>query len=87
MNCKFRIALVRFQETTMNELLQRLLDAATEAGGKVTYPQFFETLSYQEQQLMPKVIKLGKQNSTLKSYLVWDADNKENIHYLERVTP
>jgi hypothetical protein len=48
--------------------------------------QFLETLSYQEQQLMPRVIRLGKSKGTLKSYLEWDAENKRNIHILEAVS-
>lgn len=69
----------------MDALLQRLLDAAQASGGKTTYPAFIENLSFQEQQLMPRVIKLGKQNGTLKSYLVWDETTKSNTHILERV--
>lgn len=71
----------------MNELLQKLLDAANANGGKILYPTFIANLSYQEQQLMPRVIKLGKQDGKLKSYLVWNADTKSNDHVLERIAP
>jgi len=70
----------------MNELLQKLLDAASSAGGKTTYPEFFATLNDEEKRLIPRVIKLGKANGVLKSYLVWDADTKSNKHILERVS-
>jgi hypothetical protein len=71
----------------VNELLEKLQLAMQEAGGKVTYPAFHATLSYQEQQLLPRVIRLGKQNGVLKQYVVWDAEAKDNTHYLEAVTP
>lgn len=70
----------------MNELLQKLQDAITAGNGKVVYSAFFDKLSYQEQQLLPRVIKLGKQNKVLSQRLEWDAENKENRHYLEVYT-
>ena len=71
----------------MEAVLEKLLAAAAAAGGKVNYPDFIESLTYQEQQLMPRVIRLGKANGTLKSYLVFDKESKSNVHILERVTP
>lgn len=67
----------------MNELLEKLNTAISNGGGRVIYKDFFDTLSYQEQQLMPRVIKLGKQNKVIQQRLEWDAEAKENRHYLE----
>jgi hypothetical protein len=69
----------------MNELIQKLLDAATSAGGKTTYPEFYATLTDAEKRLIPRAIKQAKANGTLKSYITWDEVNKTNIHHLERV--
>lgn len=70
----------------MNELLAKLLESAKNAGGTTTYPEFLASISYEERQLLPRAIKLGKANGTLKSYLVWDEENKANKHILEAVT-
>jgi hypothetical protein len=67
----------------MDELLAKLNTAIQNGGGRVIYQAFFDTLSYQEQRLLPRAIKLGKQNKVLSQRLVWDAEAKENIHYLE----
>lgn len=69
----------------MNELLQKIIDAANSAGGITTYPEFYATLTDAEKKLLPRAIKLGKAQGTLKSYLTWDEVNKTNIHNLERV--
>lgn len=71
----------------MDALLQKILDAAAAAGGKVTYPVFLETVDYKEQSILPRAIKLGKANGTLFSYLEWDAENKTNIHWLSTTSP
>lgn len=70
----------------MNELLAKLIQTAKDAGGTTTYPEFLASISYEERQFLPRAIKLGKANGTLKSYLVWDAEKKENTHILEAVT-
>ena len=83
---KFIIAYTRLKGSTVNELLQKLIDAAKANGGKTTYPEFLASISYEERQYLPRAIKLGKANGTLKSYLVWDAEAKANTHILEAVT-
>lgn len=71
----------------MNELLEKLETAISNGGGRVVYADFYNGLSYQEQQLLPRVIKLGKRDGRLKQRLEWDDVAKENRHYLEAVTP
>lgn len=71
----------------MDSLLQKILDAAAAAGGKITYPEFLKTVDYKEQSILPRTIKLGKSKGTLFSYIEYDAANKSNIHWLSTTSP
>jgi hypothetical protein len=71
----------------VDALLQKILDAATEKGGKITYPDFLTLIDYQERQLMPRTIRYGKSKKTLFSYLEYDTENKVNIHWLSTTAP
>lgn len=71
----------------MDALLQKILDAAAAAGGKVTYPEFLKTVDYKEQQLLPRTIKYGKSKGTLFSYLEFDSEAKTNTHWLSTTPP
>jgi len=71
----------------MDALLQKILDAATAKGGKISYPDFLASIDYQERQLLPRTIKYGKAKKTLFSYLDYDAENKTNTHWLSTTAP
>ena len=69
----------------MNEVLAKVQSLLSSNGGRMLYPALLAEMDYQERQHLRRALQTGKQNGILKPNMVWDAEAKESLHWIELI--
>jgi len=64
----------------MSDLSDRVYELVKSSGGKMTYPQIYEVLGYEDRQRLPNAIRENKRSGKLQQRVDFDPVTGQNTH-------